>query len=171
MEFIQFHPTALFHPRAAFLIPETVRGEGGILVNKYGEHLCQNTELADWCHGIGGPIHSQRDGTHRSDRVYLDLSALTADQIRHCFNTDTCPLWFDITAEPIPVSPAAHYMMGGILTDIRGRQVFQGCLPGETADTETTDNWLASNSPEGWFRPSYLPLPAEEFPRNRRVST
>ena len=154
MEFIQFHPTALFHPPAPrFLISETVRGEGGILVNKYGEHFMPKYhELADLAPRdvVARSILKEMERTG-SDRVYLDLSALTADQIRHRFPNiyDTCLHYgLDITAEPIPVSPAAHYMMGGILTDIWGRTSIPGLFAcGETADTGVHGaNRLASNS-------------------------
>lgn len=154
MEFIQFHPTALYLPPAPrFLISETVRGEGGILVNNLGEHFMPGYhELADLAPRdvVARAILKELERTG-SDKVFLDLSALTADQIRNRFPNiyETCLQYgLDISTEPIPVSPAAHYMMGGILTDIWGRTSISGLFAcGETADSGVHGaNRLASNS-------------------------
>lgn len=154
MEFMQFHPTALFLPPAPrFLISETVRGEGALLRNKRGERFMPGyhgqAELAPR-DVVSRAIYLEMEKTG-TDHVYLDLSALTPEQIRSRFPNiyETCYEYgLDITKEPIPVSPAAHYMMGGIVTDLWGRTGLPFLFScGEVANTGVHGaNRLASNS-------------------------
>lgn len=154
MEFVQFHPTALAIPPAPrFLISETVRGEGGILLNLQGERFMNRyhpqAELAPR-DVVARAIYSEMEQSH-TNHVLLDLSALSGKLIRGRFPNiyDTClQFGLDITMVPIPVAPAAHYMMGGILTDLIGRTTLDGLYAcGETADPGVHGaNRLASNS-------------------------
>lgn len=153
LEFFQFHPTVFFPPRGdPFLITEAVRGEGAYLVNHDGERF------AEKYHPLGelGPrdvlaraILMERERTRLP--VYLDLRHLGAAFIRERFPTvyHRCLEWgLDITRERIPVLPAAHYLIGGIVTDLEGRTAVRNLFAvGEVASTGVHGaNRLASNS-------------------------
>jgi len=154
MEFVQFHPTSLFVPLAPqFLLSEAMRGEGGFLVNAKGERFMpgyhEKAELAPR-DVVSRAIDSEMRKT-RTDHVYLDLRHLGAAFLKKRFPRiySTCLVYDkDITEELIPVSPAAHYMMGGVMTDASGATDVPGLFAaGEVACTGVHGaNRLASNS-------------------------
>lgn len=154
MEFVQFHPTALFLPSSPpFLLSEAMRGEGGQLRNSKGELFMHRY------HPLGAlaprdivarAIWAEMAAT-RARHVYLDVTHLGADFVKRRFPTiyATCLRYdIDITEEWIPVSPSAHYMMGGVWTDINGSTTLPGLFAaGEVACSGVHGaNRLASNS-------------------------
>lgn len=154
MEFVQFHPTALFVPSAPqFLLSEAMRGEGAILRDINGQPFMRehhpSGELAPR-DVVSRAIVSRMVET-RSMHVYLDLTHIDADFIRRRFPRihATCLRYnVDITKDRVPVSPAAHYIMGGVKTDLDGATTIPGLYAaGEVACTGVHGaNRLASNS-------------------------
>ena len=154
MEFVQFHPTA-FVPRTGdtFLLSEAIRGEGAHLLNVRGERFMERlhprAELAPR-DVVARAILREMEST-KSTHVLLDLSPIKPHIVRHHFAVlyeRSLKAGFDMLQEPIPVAPAAHYMMGGVYTDLNGATTVPGLFAcGEVACTGTQGaNRLASNS-------------------------
>jgi L-aspartate oxidase len=154
LEFVQFHPTVLSAPETPrFLLSEAMRGEGGRLRNENGETFMQRydarAELAPRDVVSRSIVEEMKRTGGR--RVFLDLTHLDGKFLRQRFPKiyDTCLRYgFDITRDLLPVSPAAHYIMGGVRTDIEGRTSLPGLYAaGEVACTGVHGaNRLASNS-------------------------
>ncbi|GEO10613.1 L-aspartate oxidase [Segetibacter aerophilus] len=155
MEFIQFHPTALFQPGVSpsFLITEAVRGDGGILRNKFGEAFMERyDERKDLAPRdiVARAIDSEmkKNGT---EHVYLDCRHMVVEKFIHHFPNiyEKClSIGIDVTKDMIPVAPAAHYSCGGIKTDEFAKTSIRNLYAcGECASTGLHGaNRLASNS-------------------------
>lgn len=149
MNYIQIHPTTLYSKKKGrrFLISESVRGEGAILLNENGERFTDELQPRD----VVTDAILKEMAKFGTDHVYITLPTMSSDEARERFPNifEACmDEGYDITKDMVPVTPAQHYMMGGVKTDINGRTTMEHLYAvGETACNGVHGkNRLASNS-------------------------
>ncbi len=149
MNYIQIHPTTLYSKKKGrrFLISESVRGEGAVLLNENGERFTDELQPRDV---VTNAIVKEME-KFGTDHVYITLPTMTSEQAKKRFPNifDACmDEGYDITRDMVPVTPAQHYMMGGVKTDINGKTSMEHLFAvGETACNGVHGkNRLASNS-------------------------
>ena len=172
LDYVQFHPTTLYSkkPGRRFLISESVRGEGAILLNKDGKRFVNELLPRDV---VTAAIKEQMKKDGR-EHVWLSLEMIEREKIqkhfpnicKHCMEEG-----YDVTKEPIPVVPAQHYFMGGIWVDSYSRTTMEGLYAaGETSCNGVHGaNRLASNSLLESL--VFAKRAAEDIARNREIRT